>query len=242
MTRNINSEILTKLAENEIRLFHLLEITLDGYTYRVTDCDVPISLPDDIILAVEDITLSLDGSTGGLINQSVPVYFSPVPDFKFSVIRYSVSKIVDKADLSFSMINNPEMLYAFVGGEPQGSLVIIRAILLDDDYKAIGNTSATIFEGTVDAWSTTEENIKMTVVSAISQWSQKALRTHGTSCQWKVFKGQTKDSPCMYNGNETWCDRTYKRCQQLGNTNNYGGFRWLHSIVDKEIWWGRNKG
>ncbi|GAG41399.1 unnamed protein product, partial [marine sediment metagenome] len=155
-----------------------------------------------------------------------------------SPIRYSRTKIVDKADISFSMINNPDMLLAFAGGEPQGSQVILRIVIVDDDYSLVGDTSATIFEGTVDAWTMTEDNLKMSVVSAMSQWSLKALRTHSSSCSWKVFKGANADSPCMYVGSETRCDRTYKRCEQLNNVVNFGGFRWLPSIVDKEVKWG----
>jgi len=47
---------------------------------------------------------------------------------------------------------------------------------------------------------------------------------------------------CLYAGAETWCDRTYARCTVLGNTDNFGGFRWLPSIIDKEVWWGRLRG
>lgn len=241
MTRSIDSNILAKLESKEFRPFHLLEMFIDGDAYRVTDCDVPIALPDDIILAVEDITLSIDGSTGGASNESLSGVFNPVPEFKFSTIRYSKRRIVDKANISFSMINNPEILAAFAGGTPQGSKAILRLVIVDDDYSLVGDTSFIFFEGEVDTWSMTEDNIKISLVSAMTKWSQKALRSHGSSCQWKVFKGITPDSPCMYTGSETWCDRTYKRCAQLNNTDNFGGFRWLPSIVDKEIWWGREK-
>jgi len=43
-------------------------------------------------------------------------------------------------------------------------------------------------------------------------------------------------------GAADWCDRTYTKCVTLSNTTNYGGFRWLPSIVDREIWWGRVRG
>ncbi|GAI73202.1 unnamed protein product, partial [marine sediment metagenome] len=43
---------------------------------------------------------------------------------------------------------------------------------------------------------------------------------------------------CGYGGGETWCDRTYARCVVLANSDNFGGFRWLPSIVDKEVFWG----
>ena len=132
--RDIDASILARLESNELRPFHLLEIVIDGDSYRITDCDVLIPLPDDITLSVEDVTLSLDGSEGGASNTAVPALFTPTPDFKFSPIKYSKTRIVDKADISFSMLNNPDMLLAFAGGEPQGSLVILRVVIVDDDY------------------------------------------------------------------------------------------------------------
>lgn len=40
----------------------------------------------------------------------------------------------------------------------------------------------------------------------------------------------------------TECDRSYSRCSYLNNTANFSGARWLPSILDKTIWWGRNFG
>jgi len=57
-----------------------------------------------------------------------------------------------------------------------------------------------------------------------------------------VFVYDIAINQCLYAGGETWCDRTYARCLVLGNTDNFGGFRWLPSIIDKEIWWGRLRG
>ncbi len=36
-----------------------------------------------------------------------------------------------------------------------------------------------------------------------------------------------------------WCDHTWKRCTEMSNQKNYGGFRWLQYLEDKSIWWGR---
>ena len=242
MARTIDSSMLAKLESGELKPFYLLEMIIGNNSYRFTDCDVPLALPDDIVGAVEDLTLSVDGSIGGASNSVVPGVFTPISNLKFSPIRYSLARIVDKADIEMSMVENPAMLYEFVGGTPQGSKVILRLVIIDDDnISMVGDTSFTLFEGSIDQWNMTEDTLQFTAVSAISQWSQKGLRTHGSSCQWKKFKGQTKDSPCMYSGGQSWCDRTYARCEQLNNTDNFGGFRWLPSIVDKDIWWGREK-
>lgn len=44
---------------------------------------------------------------------------------------------------------------------------------------------------------------------------------------------------CAYLGSEAWCDQSYARCCNLGNSGNFGGFRFLPSLMEKDIWWGR---
>ena len=237
--RNIDSSLLAKLQAGELRPFYLLEIIIDEVSFRYTDCDVPIALPDDKVLSVEDITLRIDDTiTGEATSSEVPGTFTSTT-LKFQPIKYSTGKIIDKANIELQMIDDPGLLAAFVGGTPQGSKVILRMVVVDDDYSLVGNTSTIIFEGEIDDWSANETLLRMSVVSIFVQWSQKALRRHSSSCTWKVFKGANADSPCFYTGSETRCDRTYVRCQALGNIDNFGGFRWLANIVDKEIWWGR---
>ncbi|MBW2024368.1 MAG: hypothetical protein JRH08_00725 [Deltaproteobacteria bacterium] len=93
----------------------------------------------------------------------------------------------------------------------------------------------TLFNGQIDRWSLDEAQLVMTIADMNVQWARKPLSRHPASCRWRVFKGPE----CGYTGSETWCDRSYARCSALGNTANFGGFRWLPSIMDKEIWWGR---
>ena len=237
--RNIDSSILAKLQAGELRPFYLLEIIIDEVSFRYTDCDVPIALPDDIVLAVEDATLRVDGTiSGGITETQVPAVYAST-SFSFQPIVYSANKIVDKAKVQIQIIDDPGLKAAFIGGTPQGSEVILRGIVVDDDYSIVGDTSVILFEGTIDDWNLNEAKLNFGVASIFVQWSQKALRRHSSSCAWKEFRGNTPDSPCFYSGAENRCDRTYVRCEALGNTDNFGGFRWLSSIVDKEIWWGR---
>jgi hypothetical protein len=101
------------------------------------------------------------------------------------------------------------------------------------DYCQLGDP-VTLFQGTIDGWDLDEEKVSLTVASELVQWSQRTLAKHSSSCRWKKFKG----TECTYAGAEAWCDRTYTRCAALSNQANFGGFRWLPSIIDKEIWWG----
>ena len=94
-----------------------------------------------------------------------------------------------------------------------------------------------VFNGQIDSWDLTEEEISINVNSELARWSQNTQAIHSSSCRWKEFKG----TECGYTGDETWCDRSYIRCDALNNTNNFGGFRWLPSIEDKDIWWGSER-
>jgi len=241
--RDIDTTIAAKLAEGELRPFDLLQLVIDGTDYRYTDCDVPIAVPNDKSVAVEDLILRVGEAVDDTAaNPAAPGVYTPVSGYKYSPIKYSMARIVDKALVQLSVINLPDMILAFAGGTPQGSLAIIRKVLVDDDGSLVGDASAMVFEGTIDGWNMTEDKLKINVVSQFVQWSQKALRLHSPSCGWRKFKGDTSDSPCYYSGSESWCDRTYARCIVLNNTDNFGGFRWVPSIVDKEIWWGVQKG
>jgi hypothetical protein len=43
------------------------------------------------------------------------------------------------------------------------------------------------------------------------------------------------------NVNVIWCDQSYKRCEDLGNTDNFGGFRWLPYLLNRSFKWGPEK-
>ena len=96
--------------------------------------------------------------------------------------------------------------------------------------------AVTLFEGELDDWEVDETDLSIRVVSAASQWAQRTLSKQAGTCRWKVFKG----TEWQYAGVESWCDRTYSRCSALTNTANFGGFRFLPDLIDKDIWWGRS--
>jgi len=207
--RTINASILTQLQSEELKPFYLLSWTIDGTTFRYTDCDVPIYLT----------------------NNYVPL------GFKFANIRYSINNIVDKVDIEVDNLDQAQTAI-FVGGTPQGSDVTLSIVVLDADLNIVNSSAVTLFEGEIDEWVLNERRLSVTVTSIFYNWGQRTLSKHSPSCRWKAFKS----TECDYAGASTWCDRTYARCVALANTTNYGGFRWLPSIVDREIWWGRVQG
>ena len=207
--RTINASILAQLQAEELKPFYLLSWTIDGTTYRYTDCDVPIYLTNN---------------------------YSPL-GFKFANIRYSINNIVDKVDVEVDNLDQVQTAI-FVGGTPQGSDVVLSLVVLDADLKIVNGSAVTLFEGEIDTWNLNERRLSVTVTSIFYNWGQRTLSKHSPSCRWKAFKS----TECGYVGAADWCDRTYTKCVTLSNTTNYGGFRWLPSIVDREIWWGRVQG
>jgi hypothetical protein len=107
--------------------------------------------------------------------------------------------------------------------------------LLNRSYTLVVPHGVILFEGILDTWSLTEGRLSVSVTNILSTWAQKTLAEHSPSCRWKVFKGDE----CRYSGAAPGCDRTYARCTTLGNTLHFGGFRWLPSIIDVDIWWGQ---
>jgi len=105
------------------------------------------------------------------------------------------------------------------------------------DYVKTEIVTQEFFRGIVGGWTLSEDNkAKITVKNEFVLWSKKALRTQSSSCPW-TFKG----TECAYAGGQTWCDQSYDRCVELANSNYFGGFRFLPSIMEKEVWWGRTQ-
>jgi hypothetical protein len=183
---------------------------INGTDYRYTDCDVPIVH---------------DGNT-----------YTP-RGFKFQPAKYSTGRIVDQVQIEYDNLDSV-LTSVFVDGTPQDSDAMLMVVIVDDDGTLVSDTDddVVLFDGQIDSWVLDEEKLKVTITSALSKWSQKTLSKHPKSCRWKVFKG----TECQYAGGSSWCDRTYARCIALSNTANFGGYRFLPSLVDKVIWWGRS--
>jgi hypothetical protein len=153
--------------------------------------------------------------------------------FKHDGARYSLGRIVDKVSLEIDNLDET-LSSEFIGGSPQGSTVSLKEVVLNSSNQVMGHP-VTWFSGTLDDWDADEGRIRMSVVGPNYAWSRKTTSRHPSSCRWRIFKGDE----CEYAGTESFCDRSYTRCAALGNTGEFGGFRWLSSIEGKDITWGR---
>jgi len=163
---------------------------------------------------------------------------------KIGTVQYSTKSVVDKVTIEITDLDRT-LIGLFIGStyDVQGDPVVISFTILNGNNSPIvsGDDASTegriiLFQGTIDAWEYNEERIKITVTNIFAQWTKRTLSRQSASCRWKVFGG----TECGYdNAAGKTCDRSYSACQGYGNTDNFGGFRWLPSIIGKEIWWGR---
>ena len=151
--------------------------------------------------------------------------------FEIKNLSYSQANIVTRTSIVVDNLDDV-MSSLFVGSVVQGSPVEIHSIIW---FASSAPLSVITFQGEIDDWTLDEEHLSITVASVFQRWNQRTVSKYSPSCRWKAFKG----TECGYSGEETVCDRSYQRCVGLGNQINFGGFRWLPSIIDKPIWWGK---
>ena len=148
-------------------------------------------------------------------------------------IHTSLSTSIDKT--SFDIDNTDKTMSALVlGNDTRGRNCIIYLAAVDN-YGDVQDADP-VFVGMLD--SVTVDNRKATfdVYSHMVLWKKKTpRRIHQGTCAW-VFKDSVT---CRYAGGETWCDHSYNRCVALANSDNFGGFRFLPSLKEKELWWGQ---
>lgn len=213
--KNLPAEYLQEMEALETVEFQAIKFTIGDFTFRFTNCEVAQLLAE---------------SGGDELYESRA--FTQVSG------TYSTRSVVDSSSIKID--NADEYLTQFFsGGTPQGSPIEVTRfwIIGAQSFGAYQPPTAPlmIFNGNIDAWTMEDGQLSIKMKSEFDQWNQITLRIQSSSCAWKVFTG----IECQYAGGETWCDRTYTRCNALNNTANFGGERWVASIIDKIIWWGR---
>lgn len=202
---------------------------------RTIDTNIITQLASGAYTAVLAVELTVGATTYRYVSHETPLLIGAVRyesrDLSLGPAGFSESVIVDSASLG---IDNRDgaLTTACITNEIHGAAM--KALL-----GVLGASGLflvlPLFEGTVDEFSLDDAEIRLSISSPMSPWDEEYLSRHSPSCRWKEFKG----TECKYAGDEPICDRTYERCLSLGNTDNFGGFRWLPSIENKTIWWGR---
>ena len=214
--RNFDEDFAAEIVKETLSSFILVEFQLASGTYRYTDADHKVYWGSNMFLpkGMEFDTLSSSSS--------------------LSVDRTAFT--MDNAALDMSALllgedvrNRPVILYAGMRLSEAGAGRLPGAVT--------GYVAEEIFRGLLEQWEIKEKTVKVSITNELILWSKKTIRKQSSSCPW-TFKG----TECAYAGSEAACNRTYERCVALSNNLNFGGDRFLPSIVQKQIWWGRTQG
>ena len=169
-----------------------------------------------LLLAVTlspDITLyfcsnSEDVTFAGQVYTAFPFYLEPTKQTSKGEIPTVSLRVCNVTQLVHSYL---EDLDGAVGAEVLVS--VVSAAHLDEDYSELAMTF-TVLSSQAD-----EEWITFTLGSASPLRKRFPLyRYIALHCNWE-FKG----FECAYAGGETECDRTFKRCKDIGKTSRFGG-------------------
>jgi phage-related protein len=147
---------------------------------------------------------------------------------KVGEMNVSLDMAVDSVKLEFANIDLKMSATLLNNNLARRPAVIHHGAM--DGYTPIIEEAMTGFVG---GWDLDEKRAEITVVNEFVFWNKRTLRQSGVLCPWP-FKG----TECGYSGSEESCNSTYERCQALSNSDNFGGFRFMAAMEEKEIWWG----
>lgn len=143
-------------------------------------------------------------------------------------IGYSSANIVDSVSVDLDDVDRT--IFSLFGDDAIGDFPFkLRLAVLDHYGKVIG--SVVVFTGSITQWDYVPGKISVVAASIFQQWNRMTTSKFSGSCRWRVFKG----IECRYSGSGLSCDRTYSQCVAYNNDVNYGGFRWLPSMVNKRL-------
>jgi hypothetical protein len=152
-------------------------------------------------------------------------------------LELSLSDSSDYIDIQLSNIGDVFYSAIFDSSGFAGTRLQITLGLLDITTKAFIGT-LNVFDGKINSFKINDKFIKITVSSNLSNWNKQIpFRTTSALC-YKVFKSTL----CGYTGAQTLCNRSWDRCNVLGNTDNFGGFKFMPAILRERLKWGMGSG
>lgn len=179
-----------------------------------------------------------------VVNESQTLYYTTfdIPLFwdnnlyepnevSLSTFNYSADLSVDKIQMKFTTVDlsMPAILM-------NNNLLNNEVIINVGGYDGSTVIAEPQFRGFITEWDMDETDLTLMVSNELIHWNKKALRRSDPLCQWGF-----KSVECGYTGTATSCNKTYSQCEDYSNTNNFGGFRFLPSIEENEIWWGKQR-
>ena len=181
------------------------------------------------------VEIRLSGTTLYYTDCDRPVHYNniryyPAP-LGFADIAYAASLSVDQVTVEFGNASLTMSAY-LLGEDARNKTIIIGQGCMNSGGAVLGITN--LFQGIIGEWEVREDRATIRALNELVLWRKRPLRSASATCPW-LFKG----AECAYAGAGAWCDQSYSRCYELSNQANFGGFRFLPALMEKELWWGR---
>ena len=127
--------------------------------------------------------------------------------------------------MSISLSNVGLGVSAIVGNNGDivtNSPAVLTLVFLDvNTNELIKNTHQVLYAGNCNNLVLDYEKATMDIETPLGGYEKQCpVMKYRASCQVRRFK----DCRCGYRGKETTCDRTFARCEELGNIQNFRGF------------------
>lgn len=139
-----------------------------------------------------------------------------------SDVETNIDGALEKVDIRISNINQGiSSLVANQGDVLTNARCKVETVVFDSETNQILDRPIQLFDGCINTVEITAIELKFTVERTIGGYStQSPNATYDVNCQCRKFK----DERCGYAGSEVKCDKTLKRCKELGNSLNFYGF------------------
>ena len=155
-------------------------------------------------------------------------------NFKYDNAIFTMKNEIDYLNLIIDNVDG-EFTSILAQEDIRKRVVTIKVFAVQEPAHIVAESG--VFKGIIDNAVIDDTQLNIRIANPLILWKTKTpRRIYQASCPWDF-----KSNECGYSGVETECDQSYDRCKALNNQNNYGGFRFLPSLQDKKIWWGRSQ-
>lgn len=162
----------------------------------------------------------------------------------FSDLSYSIDGQTATTTVTFPNVDKA-ISTLFLGEELRNKTFMIYRVLLNNSLVPIGVAVeadlSIVIDGLVDSIpSGHQTQAQVGLVSYnITGDVQIPRRQIEDKCPWIAIGGFKGATYCKYAGVETWCDGSKSRCDTLANSVNFGGFEYISSLQNQQIYWGQ---
>ncbi len=203
----------------------------------------PLDLSDE--LAKEEcqichlFVLELDSGTYRFTDYSMDIYDEGNWYYSRGIeFDGASSSISPKVDSMRSQMDDVDQFFSSImmSEEIRNKQYTVYKAAINNNLQVVGKSF--FFLGFINSGDLEEETNRasLDIYNHFIRWKlQTPRRQHEPNCRYTFKDSET----CKYAGSETWCDHSWERCIALGNNANNPAFRFLLSLQNKQIWWGR---